>query len=128
MEGLITFCSKEGISWLRESTKIVPLFWRQCGIALHGFSLLLGLFVPIDGALLICRQIARVDRDLFLCRMILNEAHMLQRFVLWLRIADLTRSPASTGTGMVVDRSFDILRVEHYLTFPAMEHLGIRTV
>ena len=123
MEGLIAFCSKEGISWLREGAKIVPLFWRQCGIALHGFSLLLGLFVPIDGTLLICRQIARIDRNFLLCRMILNEAHMLQRFVLRLRIADLTRSPASTGTGMVVDRSFDILRIEHYLAFPTMEDL-----
>ena len=90
--------------------------------------MLLCLLMPIDGALLISRQIAGVDRNLFLCGMILDEAHVLQRFVFWLGIADLTRSPASTGTGMVVDGSFDIFRVEHYLTFPAMEHLGIWTV
>ena len=84
--------------------------------------------MPIDGALLICRQIAGVDRNLFICGMILDEAHVLQRFVFWLGIADLTRRPASTGTGMVVDGSFDIFRVKHYLTFPAMEHLGIWTV
>ena len=84
--------------------------------------------MTIDGTLLLCRKIAIRHGNLLLGRIVLYEAHVLQCFVLWERVADLTRLSSGIGTSTIMYGALDVLYVQHSLAFSAVEYGGIGTV